>query len=78
MASPCMEERLAIDTTLVSPLARDGSVKRGADRTDGAVCGSQKAERGTHPELAGVVAGPSLSSSLLRLAVAGPRSLDSS
>ena len=28
--------QLAIDTTLVSPLAGDGSVKRGVDRTDGA------------------------------------------
>ena len=43
--------QLAIDTTLVSPLARDGSVKRGADRTDGAVLGRK--ER-TYPELAGV------------------------
>ena len=47
--------QLAIDTTLVSPLARDGSVKRGADRTDGAVLvEARKRKERTYPELAGV------------------------
>ena len=42
--------QLAVDTTLVSALARGGSVKRGADRTDGAAPRKEH----THPELAGV------------------------
>ena len=47
--------QLAIDTTLVSPLPRDGSVKRGAERTDGAVLvEARRWKERTYPELAGV------------------------
>ena len=46
---------LAMDTTLESPLACDGSVKRGADRTDGAALEeARRRKEHTHPDTAGV------------------------
>ena len=49
-------------------LARDGSVTRGADRTDGAVLVGRRRKECTYFEWQGWVAGPTWSSSLLRLA----------
>ena len=51
MASPCMGER----SWPSIPHLRDGSVKRGADRTDGAVLvEARRRKERTYPELAGV------------------------
>ena len=65
--------QFATETTLVSPQARDGSAKRGTDRTDG-VFGGQDVER-AHLLRA---AGPSWSSWLRRLRASRLRNLASS
>ena len=68
--------QLAIDTTLVSPLGEDGSVKRCVDRTDAAVLveAGRRRER-TYPELAGV--GGRAKLVVLAAEVAGRRSQES-
>ena len=66
--------QLAVDTTLVSPLHRDGRAIRGAAEKNGeALENARRRKERTYPELAGEGGRLCLSSWELKLGVGGPR-----
>ena len=66
--------QLAIDTTMVSPLRRNGAPRPRSTTVDGASLETARARKERrHPELSGQKEGPVLLSSLAKLEDGGPR-----